>query len=81
MNDNSDLYLNHLTHADTVITAEIVEHESQSTDETDWPALSSHLRQQNQELQAEKLATGASSRRTAIAVQPSNIVACKVAIL
>lgn len=53
MNDNSDLYLDHLTHADTVITAEIVEHESQSTDETDWAALSSHLRQQNQELQAE----------------------------
>jgi chromosome segregation ATPase len=53
MNDNSALFLDNLTNSDSVITAEIVEPESQSTDETDWVTQVSQLRQQNQELQAQ----------------------------
>jgi chromosome segregation ATPase len=53
MNDNSALFLDNLPNSDTVITAEIVENESQSTDGTDWVTLSCQLRQQNQDLQAQ----------------------------
>lgn len=51
MNDYSALFLDHLPNSDNVITAEIVESESQPTDETDWMALACQLRQQNQDLQ------------------------------
>jgi chromosome segregation ATPase len=53
MNDYSALFLDNLPNSDHVITAEIVESEGQSTDETDWMALACQLRQQNQDLQAE----------------------------